>query len=172
MSIHLARIAAIGALALVASAATLTPAHADVVAFRDKGGHLTTVKVSHSNYRVAVKAYVGNMDIGDYFTFWLDTDGDNPGPEFKTEVYPNSDGLSVLRVESFGDDGQRVRCDGFRAAADVSGPRTVKISVPRSCIGDPDRVRVSVRASYDVAGPNVVDWAPTTRAFFGWVWRG
>jgi hypothetical protein len=172
MPTFVARAAVAGTLALLAFAATLTPAHADVVAFRDKGGHLTTVKVSHSNHRVAVKAHVGKMDIGDYFTVWLDTDSDNPGPEYKTEVYPNSDGLSVLRVGNFGDDGRRMRCDGFRAAADVSGPRTVKISVPRSCIGDPDRVRVSVRAHYDVAGPNLVDWGPTTRAFFGWVWRG
>lgn len=172
MFTRLARVAATGALALLASAVVLTPAHADVVAFRDKGAHLTTVKVSHSNHRVAVKANVGPMAIGDYFIFWLDTDSDDPGPEFKTEVYPNSDGLAVLRVQNFRDDGRPVRCHGFRASADVSGPRTVKISVPRRCIGDPDRVRVSVRAYYDVAGPNVVDWAPTTRAFFGWVWRG
>ncbi len=172
MSTRLARAVATGALALLAAVVTMTPAHADVVAFRDKGGHLTTVKVSHSNHRVAVKAHVGKMEIGDYFTFWLDTESDNPGPEFKTEVYPNSDGISVLRVENFSDDGRRVPCDGFRAAADVDGPRTVKISVPRSCIGDPDRVRVSVRAYYDVAGPNIVDWGPTTRAFFDWVWRG
>ncbi len=172
MFTRIARVAATGALGLLISAAALAPAHADVVAFRDKGGHLTTVKVSHSNDRVAVKASVGKMHIGDYFTFWLDTDSGNPGPEYKSEVYPNSDGVSVLRVDGFGDEGRRVRCDGFRAAADVYGPRTVKISVPRSCIGNPDRVRVSVRAYYDVPGPNVVDWGPTTKAFFGWVWRG
>lgn len=172
MTRPLTRAVATGALALVAAAAALTPAAADEVEFRDKGGHLTKVKVSHTNDRVVVKSHVGKMDIGDYFTFWLDTDSDNPGPEFKTEVYPNSDGLAVLRVDNFRDRGQEVRCDGFRAAADVYGPRTVTISVPRSCIGDPDRVRVSVRAYYDVAGPNVVDWGPAKRAFFGWVWRG
>ena len=168
----LSRAAATGVLALLASAATVTPANADEVHFRDKGAHLTTVKVSHTEDLVAVKARVGNMDIGDYFTFWLDTDSDNAGPEFKTEVYPDSDGVSVLKVDSFSDQGRRVRCDGFRAIAEADGGRYVTIEVPRSCIGEPDRVRVSIRAYYDVKGPNVVDWGPAKRKFFSSVWRG
>lgn len=165
------RAAAILAASLMTSVAVLTPAQADTRTFRDKGGRLTTVKVTHGGTNVTVAANVGPMEIGSYFTFWLDTNARNAGPEYKTEVYPNSDGLAVLRVGSFSDKGTAIRCDGFRASADVFGPEVVTIKVPRSCIGNPGRVRVAVRAYYEVPGPNVIDWGPARRQFFGWVYR-
>lgn len=161
--------AVIGA-ALLATTTGLAPAQADTRTFRDQGAHLTTVEVIHGA-QVEVKASVGPYRIGSYFTFWLDTRASNAGPEYKMEVYPNSDGLAVLRVGNFSDKGRAVRCPGFRATADVFGPEVVTITVPRSCIGNPSRVRVAVRAYYDVPGPNVIDWGPGLRQFFGWVHR-
>ncbi len=165
------RSAAIIAAALLSTAALIPPAQADVRTFVDTGGHLTTVRVRHGVENVRVKADVGPMELGSYFTFWLDTDADNPGPEYKTKVFPGSDGISLRRVEEFGDAGTTVDCNGFKASGDVFGPPDVTIVVPRSCIGTPSEVRVSIRAYYDVKGPNVIDWGPGTKKFFGWVAR-
>jgi hypothetical protein len=171
MRTRITRGAAIIAAALLSTAALVPAAQADVQTFVDTGGHLTTVRVRHGADNVRVKAHVGPMRIGSYFTFWLDTDAENPGPEYKTKVYPNSDGVFVKRIEAFGDAGTNVDCDGFRASADVFGPEDVTILVPRSCIGTPTKIRVSIRAYYDVPGPNVVDWGPGRKKFFGWVER-
>lgn len=171
MRITIVRTAIVLATSLLASVTMLQPAQADVRTFRDKGGHITTVKVSHSATYVRVKAAVGRMTAGSHFTFWLDTLAKNAGPEYKMDIYPNSDGLAVLRVGNFTDKGKVVACPGFRASADIFGPRVVSIAVPRSCIGNPSKVRVSVRGYYDVPGPNIIDWAPGRRHFFGWVHR-
>jgi hypothetical protein len=167
---RLARTAAVAA--GLAATATLAPAaHAGTRTFTDRGAHLTTVEVAHTKSKVRVVADVGPMHLGDHFTFWLDTDPGNRGPEYKAEVYPNSDGVRLLRVGSFSSAGRGVDCDGFRATADVWGPEEVSITAPRSCIGKPARVRVAVRASYAVPGPDVIDWGPATKKFFGWVAR-
>jgi len=171
MLTRITRSATVVALSLVATFATLQPAHADTATFRDKGAHLTTVTVTHGATNVTVKANVQRMTFGSYFTFWLDTNANNSGPEYKMVIHPNSDGMSVLRVGNFTDSGWSVRCNGFRASADVFGPQFVSIIVPRSCIGYPRKVRVSVRGYYDVPGPNVIDWAPGKRQFFCWVNR-
>lgn len=163
--------AVIALISLLATFVAVQPAHAETRAFRDKGSHLTTVTVSHGPSNVIVRADVGPMRIGSYFTFWLDTVRSNAGPEYKMEIYPNSDGLAVLRVGNFRDQGKAVRCDGFRASADVFGPEIVTIKVPRSCIANPGSVRVSIRAYYDVKGPNFIDWGPGVKEFFGWVCR-
>jgi hypothetical protein len=171
MSKPVTRAAAVAAACLTATVALAPAAAADTRTFRDKGGHLTTVVVAHSASKVTVTADVGPMDLGDHVTFWLDTDGHNAGPEYKAEVWPNSDGIALLRVGSFSSAGTAVDCDGFRATADVWGPEEVSIRVPRSCIGKPAKVRVAVRAHYEVKGPDVIDWGPATKKFFGWVAR-
>jgi hypothetical protein len=76
-----------------------------------------------------------------------------------------------MRIEKFGQQGRAVPCDGLRGRGDVYGPKTVSVTVPRSCVGDPDKVRVSVRGYFDVKGPNVVDWAPGFKKLGGWVRR-
>ncbi|GAA1433827.1 hypothetical protein GCM10009616_26700 [Microlunatus lacustris] len=168
---HTVRAAAVAAACLTATVALAPDAAAGTRTFKDGGAHLTTVVVAHTTSKLTVTADVGSMDIGDYFTFWLDTDADNRGPEYKAEVWPNSDGIALLRVGSFSSRGTPVDCDGFRARADVYGPQEVAITVPRSCIAKPSKVRVAVRAFYDVPGPDVIDWGPGTKKFFGWVAR-
>lgn len=168
---HIVRAAAVVAACLTATAALAPSAGADTRTFQDKGGHLTTVVVAHMGSKITVTADVGPMDTGDDFTFWLDTDPDNSGPEYEAEVWPNSDGIQLLRVGSFSSTGTPVACDGFRASADLYGPEEVSITVPRSCIGTPATVRVAVRAHYAVPGPDVIGWGPATKKFFAWVAR-
>jgi hypothetical protein len=148
--------------------ATAQPAAADVETFTDRGGHLTTVRVRHGVENIRVKAHVGDYNIGSHFSFWLDTDGDDPGPEYKIKVYPNTEVLPIRKVERFADNGSSIDCD-YRAMADAHGSEYVSIIVPRTCVGTPDRIRVSVRANYYIPGPNVVDWGPTRKKFFDWV---
>lgn len=165
------RAAAVAAACLTATAALAPAAHADTRTFADGGAHLTSVRVSHTATKVGVRAFVGPFDVGDHTTFWLDTDPDDSGPEYKAEVWPNSDGPQLLRVGSFTSRGTAVDCDGFRATSDAFGPEEVAISVPRSCLDRPAEVRVAVRAFYAEDGGDVVDWAPKFRSFSGWVAR-
>jgi hypothetical protein len=177
MVVHIRRGVTVGAVALLASVAVLQPAQADTETFRDKAGDtgvkadITTVRVKNGANRVTVVVRPGRLKSGDYFRFWLDTVPKNRGPEYKVEVYPNSDGFGLVRVGSFRDKGKLVGCPGLRANADIFTPDRVSISVPRSCMHNPGSVRVSVRGHYEYRGPDVVDWAPAKRKFFGWVAR-
>jgi hypothetical protein len=168
-SVH--RVAA-GTIAVAASLATVVatapPAAADVETFTDRGGHLTTVRVRHGAENLRVTANVGDYNFGSHFSFWLETDSDDPGPEYRIKVYPNSEVVPIRKVESFADNGSAIDCD-YRASADAGGSDYVRILVPRDCIGTPDRIRVSVRANYYIPGPNLVDWGPGRKRFFGWV---
>jgi len=156
------------AASLVTVVATAQPAAADVKTFTDAGGHLTTVRVRHGAENIRVKARVGDYNFGSHFSFWLETDSDDPGPEYKIKVYPNSEVVPIRKVESFADTGSAIKCD-YRASADAHGSKYVTIVVPRECVGTPDRIRVSARANYYIPGPNVVDWGPGRKKFFGWV---
>ena len=168
MRVALTRAAVSGAtvgLAVLTMAATAQPAAADIAIFNDGGGHLTTVRVRHGSENLRVKANVGAYQIPSHFTFWLDTDRDDPGPEYKIKVYPNSEVLPIRAVESFADTGSEISCD-YRASADAFSSTYVTIVVPRSCIGTPDAVGVSVKARYAVPGPNETDYGPARKKFF------
>jgi hypothetical protein len=65
---------------------TAQPAAADVETFTDRGGHLTTVRVGQWGREHPRKAHVGDYNYGSHFSFWLDTDGDDPGPEYRIKV--------------------------------------------------------------------------------------
>ena len=91
---HLRRAAIVAASALFASLALAPSAQADIHIFPDVGGHITGVRVSHGPTSVAVTAYDAEMAIGTYYRFWLDTNPDDPGAEYRTDVYADSDGLS------------------------------------------------------------------------------
>jgi hypothetical protein len=158
------------AVSLTTALVAAPSAAAEETVFNDGGGHLTTVRVSNGN-DILVKARVGDYNDGSHFSFWLDTDSDDRGPEYRIKVYPNSEVLPIQAVESFSGPGTAIECD-YRASADAHGSRYVRIVIPRSCLGSPDRVRVSVRANYSVPGPNVVDWGPGRKKYFSWVWWG
>jgi hypothetical protein len=174
MSRHLLRAAATGAVALLAGLLTTPAAQADIQTFPDVGGHITAVRVSHGPATVGITAYDAEMTLGTYYHFWIDTNSTNPGPEYKAEVYPNSDGIFLKRVGNFASSGIIIRCEGLRAIADVFGEDYAKVVVPRSCIGAPSRVRVSVVGYYDENDDNridITDWAPGEERFYPWVNR-
>jgi hypothetical protein len=174
MSRHLLRAVTVGVAALLTVSLTAPSAKADIRVFSDVGGHITGVRVSHGPTTLAITAYDAQMTLGTYYYFWIDTNSTNPGPEYKAEVYPNSDGIYLKRVGNFASSGIIIRCRGLRAVADVFGADYAKVFIPRSCIGGPSRVRVSVVAYYDEDNDqriDVVDWAPGQERFYGWVNR-
>ena len=168
---HLRRAAIVAATALLASLSLAPSAQADIRIFSDVAGHITGVRVSHGPTSIAVTAYDAEMAIGTYYHFWLDTNPDDPGPEYKVPVYPDSDGLYLTKVANFASSGIRVSCAGLRAVADTDGPEYAKIWVPRSCMGTPSRVRVAVVGYYENENPDVVDWAPGEERLYPWVNR-
>jgi hypothetical protein len=174
MSRHAVRAAAAGAVALLAGLLTAPSASADIRTFPDVSGHITGVRVSHGPRTLGITAYDAEMTLDTYYHFWVDTDSTNPGPEYKVEVYPNSDGIFFKRVGNFASRGVTVRCRGLRAIADVFGEDYAKVIIPRSCIGEPSRVRVAVVGYYqedDDRRIDVVDWAPGEERFYPWVNR-
>ena len=170
MSCDLRRAAAVAAATLVASAASVPSAHADVATFPDVGDHISSVQVKHGPHTIRVTAFDAEMAQNMFYRFWLDTDSSDPGPEYMTEVYPDSGRSTLQRVDDFASYGTTIECDGYRITASVDGPEYARIVVPRSCVGTPSLVRVSVTGFYD-ENPAVVDWAPGEERFYPWVNR-
>ena len=174
MSRYLLRSAAAGAAALLAGLLTAPSASADIQTFPDVGEHITGVRVSHGPSTVGVTAYDADMTLRTYYHFWLDTNSSDPGPEYKAIVYPDSDGNILFKAANFDSGGITMNCSGAHAIADTDGPEYAKIFVPRSCIGTPSRIRVTVVGYYDKDLDNdidVVDWAPGERRTYAWVNR-
>jgi len=148
-------------------------AHAGTAAFEDPVGDSTSVDISQVRvvHRNAVKVSVRSavpLAAGQVYSFWIDT-GRGPRPTFHVSFRANSDfSDSLAVVRSFGQRPTRVvRCPGMRAHADIVDDAPVSLSLPRSCIGDPKRIRVAVRFEDETTGS--VDWAPARRTFTPWV---
>jgi hypothetical protein len=157
----------LGAALSVAGAASF--AEADTASIKDPKPNITKVTVKHGSENIKVTTRTGVIRPGTHLTVYLDTDPANPGPEYRNDLVPASELSPLMRIEKFGEQGHAVSCDGLRGRGDVYGPTTVSVTVPRSCVGNPETVRVSVRGYFDVKGPNVVDWAPGFKKLGGWV---
>src|ERR671916_2722348 len=170
---NLRRAIAVAATTLFAGVFTAPSAQADIMTFHDVGAHITAVRVSHGPRTVGVTAYDEDMTFGTYYQFWLDTNPSDPGPEYRVDVNPNSEVIPLLKVANFASPGiKKPSCTGLRVQADASdGDKTpyAKVIVPRSCMGTPSRVRVSVVGFYE--NPDITDWAPGTERFTAWVNR-
>lgn len=162
--------------------ATAGSAVADVRTFHDRAGDtgvqadVTRVQVDHggpNGKRVVTTTRVGNLGIGDSFAFFVSTRGRNRGPEYVTRVEPNAQGPVLRRIQGWRDagSGSRVRCRGLKARANAFGRDRVLVSVPRSCLRTPARVRIAVLARFEYPRRTVTDWAPRRRALFGPVRR-
>jgi hypothetical protein len=79
--------------------------------------------------------------------------------------------MSLRRISYWGRPAGRVDCPGLRAHADVFSERPVTLSVPRTCIDLPLRVRAAVRSVGRTAqGDRVgVDWVGGRRHWSRWV---
>lgn len=167
----LRRAAAVAAAALLPAAFLVPAAHADITYFTDVGGHITKLRVRHGP-TVDVTAYDTEMEFSTRYEFWLDTNPKDPGPEYRVDALPNTEVIPLQKVANFDSGGIDLKCSGLRVLADASdGDDTpyAKIIVPRSCLGTPSKVRVSVVGFYET--PKVTDWAPGERLFYGWVNR-
>ena len=173
MSRILRRAIVVAAAALLPATVLVPAAHADIATFPDVGAHITSVRVSHGPSTVGVTAYDADMDFDTFYEFWLDTNSSDPGPEYRVDVLPNTEVIPLMKVANFDSPGiKQTSCTGLRVQADASdGDETpfAKIIVPRSCMGTPSQVRVSVVGFYE--SPNVTDWAPGERRFYPWVNR-
>ena len=161
---------AIGMLAVPQGAAS-----ADTTAYDDPVGDSTSVDISRVRvvHRDAVTVRVHSavpLAAGQVYTFWIDT-GRGPRPTYAVTFRANSDfGGQLAIVESFGRRASRfVDCPGLRGHADMFDDRPVSVRLPRTCLGDPRRVRVAVRFGDEQTGD--VDWAPARRTFGPWVRR-
>ena len=141
-----------------------------IAEFTDPGAHITKLRVVHGPATVGVTAYDADMEFTTHYRFWLDTNSSDPGPEYRVDVFPNSEVIPLLKVANFASPGIKQRsCTGLRVQADAGGEEFAKVIVPRSCMGTPSRVRVSVVGYYE--DPDIVDWAPGTERFTPWVNR-
>lgn len=165
---------ALSACVVVAVLAVPGTAHAETGVFDDPVGDSTAVDISRVRvvHRSAVKVSVRSaapLAVGQVHTFWVRTGG--PRSTYRVSFRPNAgfdDSLGVVR--SFGQRPSRfVRCPGLRARADIFEDAPVSLRIPRRCLGDPSRVRVSVRFADETTG--AVDWAPERRTFTSWVAR-
>ncbi|WP_159081462.1 hypothetical protein [Nocardioides sediminis] len=167
-----ARAAAACAVGFMAMGGT---AAADTTRYDDPIGDSTEVDVSRVRvvHRDAVTVRVRSavpLAAGQLYTFWIQT-GRGAGRTYHVAFRANSDFEDRLGVvRPFGRHPTRfVECPGVRARADIFSDAPVAIRVPRSCLGEPGRVRVAVRFADETTG--AADWAPERRTFGPWVTR-
>jgi hypothetical protein len=155
--------------------APLGPAMAGTTVFEDPVGDSTSVDITQVRvvHRDAVTVRVRSevpLAAGQLYVFWIDA-GHGPQPDYRVAFRANSDFDGRLRlVSSFEDRRPRyVECPGMRAGADIFADEPVSLRVPRSCLGNPGRVRVAVQFKDEIA--DTVDWAPERRTLGPWVKR-
>ena len=174
MGHSLLRGAAAGVVALFTVLLTAPSASADIRTFPDVGAHITSVRVSHGPRAISITALDDDITRDSYYKFWIDTNSGNPGPEYKAELYPDSEVLHLSRVANFASSGIKFNCRRFEGYAETHHESYVVVIVPRSCIGTPPRVRVAVVGYYNEdsdAAIDLRDWAPGTERFYPWVDR-
>lgn len=166
---------------LVAAALTVAaltaPAQAETRRFHDPNesgtiNDTSAVVVRHSlgphghDGRVVVQVRAGNVLVNDFFDLWIDVPG--PGDNFHARIRPEAEFGPVRAVTGFERAGS-VACRRWEAGA-VSGRHTVVVfSIPRTCLGDPTRVRIATRSTYVYNQGTQRDWVPAARAFTPWV---
>lgn len=156
-----------------------TSAYADDAWFHDAKGDVSSSVDIHrvrlingAPDRPAVRVTVVQkfLRAGDSFEVWFDTNPGNPGPEFKAGWVANSDSLGLSRVDTFKGAGTAVDCPYFRVRSDEFIPGNAShVLVPRGCLDNPGKVRISVRAQRDVGQQTLTDWAPQPLHFYDWV---
>lgn len=155
----------------VAATRWFSDAHGDVASSVDVH-RVRLINGTATAPAVRVTVVQRELRAGDGFDVWVDTDPGDAGPEYRASWFANSDSLGLSQVESFADPGVVVSCHAFRvrSAQDDAGERS-HVLMPRPCLGNPDEVRVSVRAQRLVGQHVVKDWAPSVLHFYAWVAR-
>ena len=136
---------------------------ADIVAVHVKNEKRIVVVVRHAN--LTFRDGPGKIRIA------YDTSESNEGPEFFLKLAYQSDRKPELRATTgWGHfhSAPIASCAGERARVRPGRDKT-RISVPRSCFGDPARVRVQVRLAPFKDDNRRVDLAPGPRKAGPWV---
>jgi hypothetical protein len=133
---------------------------------QDFSGDIVKVRTTHGRHNVRVAVRHDDRGLTDVTLAWIDTDPRNPGPEYQVGAYAETEGVSVKRVDDWQrQGGTAVRCPGAAASFgfDQDGG-AVLMTVPRSCLGRPDTVRVSAATEPDYPFKRI-DWAPGKKKF-------
>ncbi len=184
MTIHTTTARVLAAFAGVAFATTLLapPAAAEVKSFTDatndgsngtgsggpkKWGDIGKVRVKHGPEKLSITVKLAeDGEHPDFYDLWVDTDADDPGPEFvvgvSMETFPAT---GVASTDSFGEYGETT-CSARSA---VKTKRTMKVTFHRRCFDTPDQVRVSAQTSMEYEN---ADWAPGKKQFGPWTTTG
>jgi hypothetical protein len=170
-----------GILAAVAAllVAFPSPAAANQLMFTDPRGDTTHpadiigVSVEHTD-RIVVVVQHDNLTFRDgpaRLRVAYDTGPRYPGPEFYLRLtYQSDEPLELRAAQGWGhlDSPPIATCQGERVRVRPGLDRT-RISVPRSCFGDPRRVRVHIRLTPFSDDNRRADVAPAARTMGPWV---
>lgn len=160
-------------------AAFPTPAAADEKVFTDPRGDtshpadIVQVRVEHAD-RIVVVVHHRNLTFRDgpaSLRVAYDTGPRYPGPEYYLRLTYQSDQPPELRAaQGWGHlhSPPIATCHGEEVRV-MPGLDRTRISVPRSCFGDPPRVRVHVRMSPFSDDDRRADVAPAARTMGPWV---
>ncbi|MDO9377527.1 MAG: hypothetical protein Q7T56_01660 [Nocardioidaceae bacterium] len=170
-----------GALVAVGS-----PASAQTRTFADARGDApatvdvlrTKVTYTASSVRVVVRVRdLRRGASGEHYpsSVLIDTTTRRRGPEFAVSADENHTYFARMRswraVEDPSDPNGAQSCR-FALRYDTRGNR-ITYTVPRACLGNPSRVRVTIGVySTFASGSTASDLSPRKRAFHGWVRRG
>jgi hypothetical protein len=173
--------AAIAGIAAAAAMLAPTPASAEVRTFQDAKGDVAhgvdvwSVKVTNRKLvRVDIQHdnLVRSFRSGASAAVFLDTDRDRPGPEFVlgSGLFHGTD-YQLSKARRWKAVGAPLTCNhalSLDYAADVTHLR-----FGRKCLGNPEDVRVAVKAAGERRnGDIVVDWLGGRRQLTAWVGRG
>lgn len=174
-----ARTTAAALLGGVLALTTAAPAGAAVGVVKDpagdaktsfKSGDITKVRVKHAPKALRLVVFHAEKSgLADVYRFNVDTSPKSAGPEWVIGTGTEVEQWRVFRADGWtGVKGKAVCTDANDIAWDAQRMRLV---VPRSCLGSPDRVRVNLVTANDYPG-TPVDHAPAKRRFGSWVAAG
>lgn len=137
----------------------------DILAMQVRNGHENlTVTTIHSNLR-------RDPATGSGGAIFVDTDANDSGPEYVMVAgYFDGTDYQLLETEGFAPSkwGDPVENGDYILRVDYAKDR-VRVRISRPALGNPDAVRLAVRASGS-HGP--VDWVSQRQAFTPWIDRG
>ena len=145
------------------------------------GSDILAMQVKHGKENVSVKTLHHGLrpdpKTGSGGTVYFDTDPDDKGPEFAfTGGFTSGTDYVLVETEGFGPKqwGDPVEHGDYIMHINYK-KETVRIVVSRGALGEPDEVRVAMRASgnrTDGTSKGLVDWVGKPRSFSPWLARG
>jgi hypothetical protein len=154
------------------------PAHANTRAFTDRQRDaprsidILDAKVNNGDtkptqVRVQVRFRNINLQGGNGYFLYLDTRPKHPGPEYRYVVGGSE--YEFYRMRTWRNPITALPCRDKVRIHHTAHADTLAFVIPRSCLGDANRVRISARGA--TSSPYRQDWAPGFHRFYPWVAR-